>query len=530
MKKTRVLVIGVDGATFDIILPLVKAGRMPNFEKLMGKGSHCELRSTLPILSPVAWTTFSTGVRPGKHGIFNFLARREEDYEIIPYSSKQRRIKPVWKVAGEAGRKVMVLNVPATFPPDPVNGIMIAGDPAPFFDARRVHPPEAYGKLEARFGGKFLKPAPPLRGERAFLDGLLGSVELWTEVTKQALEGGDWDLGVVVYTATDTVQHFFWSDLDPSHPLHDGKTAAGHGSAIHSVYEKIDWAAGELLKTAGGDADIVVLSDHGFGPLNRPVPLTNWLVDRGYLSYLPGRQDNRRGGILEAARFLLSRFGLIDGLPPIGMLKHVDWEKTRVYFLGVSGDLFVNLKGREPRGIVEPGAEYDDLVSRMAEELKGMRLPCGSAPVEKVFTGRDLYPGSPGAPDLLIQWARGFDVVKEGDPGNFLKGFRSRTGNQWSGTHLENGILILSGPSIRGSGLTGADIGDVAPTVYHLLGLPVPRMTDGKVLAGALTDESRRTLAYTDMPIAEDGFPGPAFTDEDSRKIAESLKNLGYIE
>ena len=140
-NKRKVLVIGVDGATFDIITPLVQSGDLPNFAKLMARGSYGELKSTMPILSPVAWTTFATGVRPGKHGIFNFLARKDNTYAVVPASSAQRRVKPVWKVAGEHDRKVIVMNVPASFPPDEVNGMMIAGDPTPFHDERRVFPP-----------------------------------------------------------------------------------------------------------------------------------------------------------------------------------------------------------------------------------------------------------------------------------------------------------------------------------------------------------------------------------------------------
>ena len=522
--------MGVDGATFDVMIPLLDAGKMPNFASLMGKGASCNLRSTVPILSPVAWTTFSTGVNPGRHGIFNFLKRKDDAYEIIASSSSQRRIKPFWKVAGDSGKRVAILNVPATYPPDRVNGFMIAGDPTPFHDERRVYPSGTYRELEAKFGTNFLKPAPPFRREHTFLNGLLKSVELWTDIAKHAIKNQDWDLAVVVYTATDTVQHFFWSAMDASHPSYSEKSAARFGSAILSVYEKIDWAMGELLPLVDDRTNIVVLSDHGFGPLNRSVPLTKWLVENGYLSYLPGRQNKRQAGIQNTLRFILSRLGLTEGLPPIGTLRNVDWAKTKAYYLGVSGDLYINLKGREPRGIVEPGREYDALVDLIARKLKEMKLPDGSSPVEAVSTSRERYPGSIGAPDILIQWARGFDLIKEGEPDNLLNGLRSRSGNRWSGTHLENGILILSGPAIRESTLTEAAIEDVAPTVYHLLGLPVPRMVDGNVLTQALTDESRRSLTRADIDITETGSSSVSLSGSDAGKIAESLKNLGYLD
>lgn len=529
-RRHRVLVIGIDGATFDIIKPLMEEGKLPHFKKLTAKGSSCELKSTIPMLSPVAWTTFATGGRPGKHGIFNFLARQDGTYEIIPSSSSQRRLKPIWKVAGEQGRKVVVMNVPATFPPDPVNGLMIAGDPAPFHDQRRVFPHEAYQGLEQTFGKNFLKPAPPGGGESRFLHNLLGSVERWTSLAKHALQSTDWDLGVVVYIATDTAQHFFWKNIDTCHPLYTEKEAGRFGTAISQVYQKMDWAMGELLKLTDGNTGIVILSDHGFGPLYRAVPLMDWLVERGYLSFRNNGKREKRGTVSGLARLLLSRLGLMEGLPPISTLSNVDWARTKAYFLGVSGDLYINLKGREPQGIVEPGKEYDECIRTIAHDLKNMKLRDGSSPVEKVHIGKELYPGSVGAPDIFIEWSKGFDLIKEGEPEGFLSRLRARAGNKWCGTHSENGILILSGAGIRQGGLSQAAIEDVAPTIYHLLGLPVPSTLDGRVLSTAFTDEALRSLQYTDSDVSERTASEGTFSERETKTVAEALKNLGYLE
>jgi predicted AlkP superfamily phosphohydrolase/phosphomutase len=483
----------------------------------------------MPILSPVAWTTFATGVRPGKHGIFNFLARKDQTYAVVPASSAQRRVKPVWKVAGEHDRKVIVMNVPATFPPDEVNGMMIAGDPTPFHDERRVFPPHAYGELEKSFGPGFLRPAPPFRGEAGFLNNLLQSVELWTNLAKQRMQQQEWDLSVVVYTATDTAQHFFWKNIDQAHPLYKEESAARFGDAIRAVYQKIDWALGELTALAGDDASVVVLSDHGFGPLYQAVPLTQWLVAKGYMTMREGA-GKKRGGFFRTLKFLLSRLRLTEGLPPLSVLADVDWAKTKAYFLGVSGDMYINLQGREPQGIVTPGSEYEELISRMSRELLALTLPDGSKPVAAVYKGRDLYPDSAGAPDLFIKWEKGFDILKEGEPDNLFQRLRSRSGNKWSGTHLEQGVVLLSGTSIGHGMLANASIEDVAPTIYHLLGMPVPGLLDGSVLSQAFNDASSRAVTYTDSDIREAGVAGADLSNDDLRKVAESLKNLGYIE
>jgi len=522
--------MGVDGATFDIIKPLVRDGELPNFAKLMDRGSFCTLKSTVPLLSPAAWTTFSTGVRPGKHGIFNFLARKNGTYEIDPASSELRRVKPVWKVAGEAGRKVVVMNVPATFPPDAVNGIMIAGDPTPFHDERRLFPSGSYRGLEQHFGKGFLKPAPPFRGESSFLDTLLHSVELWTNIAKFTMEQEDWDLATVVYTATDTAQHFFWRTFDKAHPLYSHKSAERYGNAILAVYKKIDWALGELVKLADEHTHIVVLSDHGFGPLYQAVPLTGWLVEKGYLTYLSGPKGKGYRGLADTVKFVLSRLRLAEGLPPLSILRDVDWTKTKAYFLGVSGDIFVNLKGREPQGIVAPGREYDELIEKMSRELESLRLADGSAPVEAVLRGKDLYPDSAGSPDLFVKWAKGFDIVKEGEPDSIVRALRKRSVNAWSGTHMEEGILILAGEAIERAALRGASIEDVAPTIYHLLGLPVPALLEGKVLADAIRSDRLKAPEMCNLDIMEKGFSETIFSDEDARRVEESLRNLGYLE
>lgn len=526
MDKKKVLIIGIDGATFDIVGPLVRKGALPNIARLMDSGAHGTLKATMPVLSPVSWTSFSTGVDPGNHGIFDFLVRAEGTYDLTPAVSSRRLVKPVWKVASELGKKAVVLNVPATFPPDEVNGFMISGEPTPFHDERVVSPPGFFKDLSDKFGKDCLVP-PMFKHRRVSVEDLVSSVSRWTDVALFAMQKLDWDLFTVVYTASDTVQHFFWKDRDETHP--GFKKGNPNEGAIDTVFRKIDDSVGELVKAAGDGVEIVILSDHGFGPLSELVSLNKWLTEKGYL-IIDEEKRKKTGGVGTFARVILSKLGVIRELPPPLTLVGVDWSKTRVYFLGVSDAVYVNLKGREPQGIVNAGKEYETLVDEVARELLNMRTPEGHKPIEAVFKGRDLYPNNPAAPDVFIKWARGFGLLKEGAPtGKFIQRLRKWNVNNWSGTHEEDGVLVMSGPSVKKSSSKEAHIIDVAPTVYHLLGIEVPKKLDGRVLKECLSDESLKRLAYADTESRQDSSGGQT-SEEDAKLVAERLKSLGYLE
>lgn len=528
-SDNRVLIIGIDGATFEIIRPMLREGKLPNIGKLMGDGCHGELESTVPLLSPVAWTSFSTGMHPGNHGIFDFLTRKINTYEIIPASSTSRLIKPVWQVVSEMDKNVVVLNVPATFPPDDVKGFMIAGEPTPFHDERRISPKELYGELSERFGKDFLYPSR-FKSKKSLLNDLIHSVELWTDIARHLLGKVNWDLFIVTFIASDTVQHYFWKDMDEKHPSYNKNSAGIFKTAIYEVYRRIDKAVGELLSQMDDNTNIVILSDHGFGPLNQIVFLNEWLREKGYLVFKEGSRSNYKDSVLNLMRLVLKKFGLMDNLlPPLG-LKGVDWAKTKVYFLGVSDDLFINLKGREPEGIVNPGGEYEELLDEVATGLEHMTLPGDLKPIEKVYKSNKLYPDNSHSPDLLIKCRNGFDLVKEGDPLGAFKGLRRWGENTWSGTHADKGVLIMKGPCIRNTSIEGARIIDVAPTVYHLLGVPVPAGLDGRVLSETLEDNSLKHLNYSNIDIRQGKSSDTTYTEDDTKLVAQRLKDLGYLD
>ncbi|MFB6199732.1 MAG: alkaline phosphatase family protein [Candidatus Nanohaloarchaea archaeon] len=239
-ETERVLVIGLDGADWDVIRPLIEQGEMPNLEELMEEGQHGNLTTTLPVESPVAWTSMTTGTTPGKHNIYGFL-RRDGD-SFVPTTADDVRQPRVWDHAGEEG-EVVVVNVPQTFPPQEVNGSLVSGYLS-IEDAGYTYPEDLQEELESN--GYRIEALPDeFEQDKAdeFLERLNDTVEERTEAARNLLNRSDWKLGFVVYTGLDRIQHYFWK-------YRDGGEYEG---VIDRHYRKLDRQIGELVEEAGGE-------------------------------------------------------------------------------------------------------------------------------------------------------------------------------------------------------------------------------------------------------------------------------------
>jgi predicted AlkP superfamily phosphohydrolase/phosphomutase len=300
------------------------------------------------------------------------------------------------------------------------------------------------------------------------------------------------DLFAVVFTATDHVQHLFWADME-----------RGEGAAAEMIlqtYREVDAMMGRLLEAAGPQADTIVMSDHGAGLLRRVFYLDQWLVDHGWL-FRPGA---RRAARARGARRLLKRLlprrtrlylrsrspWLREKGRGLGESSQVDWSRTTAYSEGMYGNIFVNLKGREPEGAIAPGAEYDRVLARLTDELLKLRDPTtGDAVVSRVFRKDELYSGpyTDLAPDLLIGWR---------DYAYFTSKRAESHGGAWfgeelmieaadyphTGTHRIEGTLIMAGPAFKQGVCQPASLVDLAPTIFALLGIPVPGHMEGRPL------------------------------------------------
>jgi predicted AlkP superfamily phosphohydrolase/phosphomutase len=561
MAKTgKVLIIGVDGATFDLIEPWVSEGKLPALAGLLEGGAHGILRSTPNTNSASAWVSFATGTNPGKHGIFYFDEPVFGTYQRRYLNGSFRRSKAIWNYASESGKNVGVMNVPMSYPAEPVNGFMIAGIDCPeTWGKGFIHPPRLAQRLRSILGDYVIEPGIPgliKAGKKdAAVDLLLKTEEIRKRYAKYLMSHFPWDLFIVVFRASDAVQHFFWKDMDPTHPEHTEEGFSRYGDSIFKIYQKIDCAISDLLNSAG-DATVFVMSDHGADFNQRGAEYLNpWLAEMGLLKY--SENQNWREIFIRTIQalyhFIDKRFSreiklrLIKLLPRMrekveaaSVYQHIDWPATKVYSDGARDELWINLKGREPKGTVQPGEEYDRLRDFVIENLTKVKdIRNGEQVVRKAYRREEIYYGKHvhKAPDIFVEWRQDFVISGLKSTDSIARsGYKVCSSSKpplVSGGHRKNGIAIIRGPHIKRTHDFGhADIIDLAPTILYLLGLPVPKEMDGRILQEVIEEEywKEHPPVYHPIDTEYKSLSEEEYSQEERKKIWEKLKGMGYID
>jgi predicted AlkP superfamily phosphohydrolase/phosphomutase len=571
---TRVFIIGWDGATFDLIKPWVSEGKLPKIAEVLENGAHGELRSTLPPMTFPAWSSFMTGKNPGKHGIFDFTRQRPGTYDLEFVNGGERKAPSFWKLLSDAGRRVISISVPCTYPPEPVRGIILSGFDAAGLggssaklDARGMYPPAMYNELDAAVGGHPIGSFPIAEINQGrpdlALQKILDVIGRKAATAKYLIQKYDWDCAMILFGESDGSGHHFWKYCDPASPLFTA-SSPGVRDAILRVYQELDRQLGELRQLLPADTTLLMMSDHGFGGVSNSVLYPNcWLREEGLLKFRGGvsRWISR---LLDTAKHravstlpnklqqILSRYARaqIGGIEAKVRYGIIDWEHTRAYFEEnpYYPSLRINVRGRQPQGTVEPGAEYEKLRTNLIERLEDWRHPdTGERIVEAAYRREEVYSGPclDEAPDIVVHWntheeytyafrlsAKSANLAwtEDIDPRQ-PENMAFFTGK--SGSHRDNGIFLAEGPAIRaGVGIRDAQIIDVAPTILHLLGVAVPNDMDGRVLVDMLDSDSVPTdveigaASEAVTSIATDS----SYTEEDTVVIADRLRALGYIE
>lgn len=553
----RVIVVGLDGATLDLIQPWVEDGILPNFAHLMSQGAWGRLQSVIPPLTGTAWNSFMTGKNPGKHGIFDFIHRGRDDYNGVPINASMRDGESLWHLLSEAEKRVGVLSVPATYPPEPVNGFMVTGMLTPPDVTDYTHPLSLAQELQASVPSFTTAPegvAHPLGRELGLLDALDRMIEMDMETTRYLMNRYELDFFMTVLKETDVAMHWLWRFMDEDHPWYQRDVPDRLREGLKHCYQRMDSCLAEFLNMAGDDTILIVMSDHGAGPLEQYIHVNAWLLSEGFMELHRNLSTRTKRllyqvGLTPAALYKLS-MSLGRGRQVAGALRQhkkgvlsllrstflsysdVNWSQTRVYSLGNYGQLYVNLRGREPQGIVSPGAEYDEVVDDLVDRLSRLRNPqTGEAIPVRVYRRGEIYQGDhiEEGPDLVF-------LPKDMRYNGFgLYQFSSRS---WleptfdrSGGHRMDGIIMLTGPGIpRGHQLEDAALIDLAPTVLAAMDVPVPDDMDGKVLTDAFVDDyfSKRPIRYT-AGHAPETHEQLQLSPEQEEMIKQRLRGLGYL-
>jgi predicted AlkP superfamily phosphohydrolase/phosphomutase len=549
--SASLLVIGLDGATLDLVEPWAAAGQLPTLARLLEEGAFGALRSTLPAATFPAWTSLVTGVNPGRHGVLDFTERVPGTYRLRFVNGGRRRAPALWTRLSAADRRVAVLTVPATYPPEPVAGVMVSGFDSPLataIDGSFVHPPGFYDEIRqvvgrvpfADFQEVFTGPGWHADALARLLDG----VQRRRDLASMLLAREDWHALMVVFGESDTVAHHFWRFHDSRSPRH---APSPHSGAVLRVYQALDAAIARLLAAAPG-ATVAIVSDHGSGGASdRVVHLNRRLAECGLLAFRPGNHGLARAlrtAALRAVpvslqgrllRRLASAAGRLEGQARFGGL---DWANTTAYSeeLDYHPHVWLNLAGREPQGIVAP-EHYESTRARVAAALEDWRAD-GRRVVRRVWRREELHHGPfvAGIPDLLLELAEidGYtpSCLRSDGPGPSLRRlvpaeYGSGKGSGMNGAHRRDGMFLLAGPGVRPAGrLARADIVDVLPTLLTLAGLPVPLGLDGRPIVAALASEPGYTGDGVDWnaPTRDD------VDDEGGADVAARLRALGYLE
>lgn len=544
-RENKVMVIGLDGADWRLLTPWIEAGHLPTFRKLVSEGVTGPLRSTIRPESSVSWSSFSTGVNPGKHGVFGFVERLENEYAFKLTNGSSVRARRFWDLLGEAGHKVGILNVPITYPPDPVNGFIVSGMLTPGTDVRFAYPEELRRRLLDRFDDYVFEVSDSTHDKGKLQNLVRRYTHQQTETAFLLIDEEPWDLFVVVFTGPDRLQHFLWADADRHHPHHDPALASRFGSAILDHYQTLDRSLAQILDRVPPDTMIFLVSDHGFNGCARRFYVNRWLISQGLLALKSG---HRRGFNLSA---LASRLAPVDWLRRIKravlpdewtsvdlrsrtFAQAVDWTRTRVYF-GLDGGLRINLCGREPQGIVAE-ADVDSLRQELRQALLAAKDPhTGAHPVAQVFLREELYHGpfAATAPDMIIEPVRdhpdpAYNTVLDG--AMEAEGDLFGTSAPYSASHTLDGIFVAWGNGVAKGEIEGARIIDLPPTVMAALDVAVPAYMDGRVLPEVFPPERVLPARRSEATSERVDRPAKSVDPAEERMMEERLKRLGYLD
>lgn len=540
----KVFLVGIDGAEWEILKPLLSQGELPTFSKLIKEGSYGDLQSVTPPISPPAWASILTGVNPGKHGIFDFI-HYDEEYNSFPINNSHLQAPTIWEILNDNNITTGLINVPLTYPPTSLSGYLISGMLTPG-DASVFSYPADLSKCignysEWRTGGFLIK-----KGYRSFINDMIRKEQSLAKFTLSQLKASPTDFSMVVFDGTDRLQHFLWKYWDPSHPRFKKNTE--FRKALIKYYKGIDRFLAELIKLTGKDVNVLIVSDHGFRRLHTDFYIEEWLKDKGFLKVKPRVSQNfdktvRKGtqvfnrivtrlGIRETLKDLLPEKiqKKLRDLNHVNLTQNIDWSKTKAFFTSLSGQaLKINFQNRKKIGAGR-NKDYESVREDLKKELLKISDNTRNNVIRKVHAKEVLYSGPfvPEAPDLLIECASGY-TCQTGYSENYFKPSIQYNRDR-SGDHSPEGVFIAWGSKIKERGKkVHANIMDIAPTVFHLFNVKIPEFTDGEVLSDIL---NKGYLENHEIDYTENynlGKDKARVTKTEEETIKEHLKGLGYL-
>lgn len=462
----RLLIIGLDSAEPSLVFDQWRA-ELPTLSRLMAAGVYGELESCIPAITVPAWSCMMSGRDPGELGIYGFRNRPDRSYHrMVVADSHAVRFPRLWNILSEAGWRVAVIGVPGTYPPTPVNGALVSCFLAPSPNVTYTFPSSLAERIAAWITTidpqqPYLLDVPEFRSEdkTRLVRDIYTMCDQRFAVAQALLAEERPDFLMLVDMGVDRIQHALWRHMDPRHPRF--VPSSPFAGAIRAYYRHIDTRIAELLDQCGPTTVVLVVSDHGARPFLGGVKINQWLIEQGELT----------------VRTLPAQPVPLDHV-------EVDWAQTRAWGAGgYYGRIFLNVRGREPQGVIAPAA-YEQARTDLAKRIETMAGPDGRPLGNRVFLPRQIYQTVRGvAPDLIVYFGdlgwRAIGAI--GGDGYFT--LENDTGPD-DANHAQHGLFIWYDPHAPGNGkrLAGTQIYDILPTILRRFDLPIPDGLRGKAL------------------------------------------------
>jgi predicted AlkP superfamily phosphohydrolase/phosphomutase len=530
--SARALLIGLDGATFSILDPLLREGVMPFLQNLLGSGTRAELTSVVPPLTPPAWTSLMTGRSPGNHGIFDFMRfeSRVDGHYLQWLDSGAVDCETLWSIVTRHGLKATVLNFPLMYPAPAISGCVVPGW-VPWRHLRLAcHPSNLYDKLRVLPGFNARELAMNMSLEGKALEGChregdyedliklhIRREQQWFGILRYLMHEEPCDLTAVLFDGVDKLQHFCWRFLDPKlYPSSPSPVEVKIRNLCLEYFREIDRFLAEIVALAGPRATIVLASDHGFGATTEVFYLNAWLHQQGYLAWADAAQIKEKFPETLGVESMVRR------------LYEVDWDRTAAYCPTPSSNgIYFSVPKREASA-----GEYKEYRQQLISSLRSFSDPATGKPVvTRIWTREEAFAGRcmALAPDLTIS-------LRDGGFVSILPSDRVlKPRPEITGTHHPQGIFIAVGPGIRKrDSVSPLSILDVAPALLYILGIPVPEDLEGLVPKQIFEPsyfQAHPVLrgAATRPPQGAERAAGAMDADMEA-EVIKQLKALGYME
>jgi len=547
-QHPKTLILSIDSGCWPYLDPLLADGRMSNVAQLIEGGVRGVLESTMPPITPVAFSSFITGTNAGKHGVFDWTVRLA-DGRTHPASAAVRRGVPFWHYLNQAGLRVGVFNIPVTWPPQPIEGFLVPGITVPRDSRHVTYPTDVLDQIEARYGPYRVDvPSSSLsEGVDSYVSSWLKYEEVQTDAALMLMEAYEVDVLAFNYASLDRVNHF-----------------SPYQEHLEAVLANVDAQIGRFVKRYP-QANFILMSDHGSRRIKSAFLLGKWLAQNGYAVYgersldIPAHEINfvlarylQAQSVNGAGERVLRNLlrGALSVLPPVlrrsvwrrmyqaapkaldyRFTERLDWTRTRVFATSNSGPLIINRKGQGQNKAVSEDA-YGPLREALIRDLSTVKDLIAGGPVfSRVYRREEIYhgPALAQAPDLIADhYDSACDLIVDNDPGKFC--FVNRL-NRF-GDHVRDGLFVLAGPAFvtEAGSEARASIMDLPATLLYLYGVPIPEDYDGQPLQRFLAAEFRQQKLARQQPAdATTDLTSQSHSDEELEELTEHLRGLGYL-